>query len=116
MILAKYPLTRGILFDLPPVIEGAPELLRNCGVEHRVELRGGDFFRCVPGGADAYLLNQILHDWSDADCVRILKTIHTASRPGAKLLLEAIVEAGIWKIVFIHSTRVPPTQADNPGN
>jgi len=93
MILNKYPLLRGILFDLPGVVEGAPEFLRKRGVEQRVELRAGDFFQSVPSGADAYLLSQILHDWSDADCLRLLKTIQTAAQPGAKLLLvEAIVE------------------------
>jgi hypothetical protein len=93
MVLNVYPLLRGVLFDLPIVIEGAPEFLKSRGVEHRVELWGGDFFESVPSGPDAYLLSQILHDWSDADCVRILKTIRAAARPGAKLLLaEAIVE------------------------
>ena len=93
MVLTKYPLLRGILFDLPIVIEGAPEFLRSRGVEHRVELSAGDFFQSVPSGVDAYLLSQILHDWSDADCVRILKTIQAAAKPGVKLLLvEAIVE------------------------
>jgi O-methyltransferase domain len=93
IVLTKYPLLRGILFDLPIVIEGAPEFLRSRGVEHRVELRAGSFFQSVPSGADAYLLKHILHDWSDADCVHILKTIQAAARPGAKLLVvEAIVE------------------------
>jgi hypothetical protein len=93
MVLNKYPLLRGILFDLPTVIEGASEFLKSSGVEQRVELKGGDFFKSVPSGADAYLLSQILHDWSDADSLRILKTIQAAAKPGAKLLLlEAIVE------------------------
>jgi O-methyltransferase domain len=93
IILTKYPLLRGILFDLPIVIEGAPKFLKSRGVEHRVELRAGSFFESVPSGADTYLLKHILHDWSDADCVRILKTIQGAAKPGAKLLVvEAIVE------------------------
>jgi hypothetical protein len=93
IILNKYPLLRGILFDLPIVIEGAPEFLRSRGVEHRVELRAGNFFESVPSGVDTYLLKHILHDWSDADCVRILKTIQAAANPEAKLLVvEAIVE------------------------
>jgi hypothetical protein len=93
IVLTKYPLLRGILFDLPIVIEGAPKFLKSRGVEHRVELKAGSFFESVPSGADTYLLKHILHDWSDADCVRILKTIQAAARPGAKLLVvEAIVE------------------------
>jgi O-methyltransferase domain/Dimerisation domain len=93
IMLTKYPLLRGILFDLPIVIEGASKFLRSRGVEHRVELRTGSFFESVPSGADIYLLKHILHDWSDADCVRILKTIQAAAKPGSKLLaVEAIVE------------------------
>jgi len=93
IILTKYPLLQGILFDLPIVIEGAPKFLKSRGVEHRVELRAGSFFESVPSGADTYLLKHILHDWSDADSVRILKTIQAAAKPGAKLLVvEAIVE------------------------
>jgi hypothetical protein len=43
IVLTKYPLLRGILFDLPIVIEGAPKFLKSRGLEHRVELRAGSF-------------------------------------------------------------------------
>jgi len=67
--------------------------LRSHGVENRVELKGGSFFEAVPEGADAYLLQNILHWRSDEECVRILNAVHAAARPGAKLLVvEAIVE------------------------
>jgi hypothetical protein len=92
--LAKHPAMRGILFDLPPVIESASSFLRSQGVLDRVEVKGGDCLKAVPAGADAYLLQNILHWRSDEDCARILKAIHAAARPGAKLLLvEAAVEA-----------------------
>jgi O-methyltransferase domain len=92
--LVKHPTMRGILFDLPPVVESASSFLRNQGVVDRVEIKGGNFFEAVPAGADAYLLQNILHWRSDEDCVRILKAVHANARSGAKLLLvEAIVEA-----------------------
>jgi O-methyltransferase domain/Dimerisation domain len=92
-VLAKHPAMRGILFDLPAVVESASRFLRSHGVEDRVELKGGSFFEAVPEGADAYLLQNILHWRSEEDCVRILKAVHAAARPGAKLLVvEAIVE------------------------
>jgi hypothetical protein len=95
VLLAKYPALRGVLFDLAPVVEGAAPLLEARGVAARVERVGGSFFEKVPGGADAYLMKHILHDWNDADCVRILKRIHEAASPGAKLLLvEAVLEPG----------------------
>src|SRR5262249_50121056 len=44
---------------------------------------------------DAYLLKSVLHDWSDADAVRILRIIHGAARPGARVLLaEAVLQPG----------------------
>jgi hypothetical protein len=94
IVLSKHPAMRGILFDLPAVVESASSFLRSHGVEDRVELKGGSFLEAVPEGADAYLLQNILHWRSDEDCVRLLRTIHAAARPGAQLLLvEAIVEA-----------------------
>ena len=94
VVLAKNPALRGILFDLPTVIEGASAFLKNRGVEHQVELRGGNFFETVPEGVDAYLLKHILHDWSDDDCLRILKTVYAAAKPRAKLLVvESILES-----------------------
>jgi hypothetical protein len=94
IVLAKHPALRGILFDLPAVVEGASTVLRTRGVEHRVEIRAGNFFETVPQGADAYLLKHILHDWGDGDSVRILKCVHAAAKPGAKLLVvESIVES-----------------------
>jgi hypothetical protein len=93
LVLAKYPELRAMLFDRPGVVAGAKPLLEQMGVANRVECIGGDFFEKVPSGADAYMLKHILHDWSDADCVRILKTIHAAAAPGSKLLvIEAILE------------------------
>ena len=55
---------------------------------------GGDFFESIPNGADAYLLKHILHDWSDEDCLRILKNIYAVAEPGTKLLIvDAVIGA-----------------------
>ena len=94
IVLAKHPAMRGILFDLPEVVECASRFVRSHGLEDRVELKGSNFFEGVPEGADSYLLQNILHWRNDEDCLRILKTVHAAARPGAKLLVvEAVVEA-----------------------
>lgn len=95
ILLARHPELRGVLFDRPEVVAGAKPLLEQHGVATRVEVIAGDFFEGVPAGADAYLVKSILHDWSDADSLRILKSIHGAAAPGAKLLvIEGIVEEG----------------------
>lgn len=94
-ILAKHPGVRGLLFDQPDVVAGARKTFENAGVAERVEIVGGDFFKAVPAGADGYMLKYILHDWSDAQAVQILKNIHRDARPGARLfIVDAVIAAG----------------------
>lgn len=85
--LQSNPSATGVLFDLPHVVETALDALAEQGTADRVELVGGDFFEEVPSGGDAYLLRFILHDWSDADSVRILSTIRAAIPDDGELLI-----------------------------
>jgi hypothetical protein len=95
-ILQKYPGMRGILFDLPHVIEGARPLIDKAGVKDRCATTSGDFFKDVPDG-DAYILKHIIHDWDDKRAVQILRTIrpHLARKAaGRVILLEAVLQPG----------------------
>ena len=93
--LKANPHLEGLLFDLPQVIEGAPALLEKEGVADRVELKTGDFFESVPGGADAYMMKFIIHDWDDDRALKILRNIHQAlPSDGRLLLVEMVVPAG----------------------
>jgi hypothetical protein len=71
-VLQAYPAMRGVLFDRPNVVAGAPAVLEAAGVADRCEIVGGDFFASVPPGGEAYVLRQILHDWDDARAAQIL--------------------------------------------
>jgi hypothetical protein len=54
----------------------------------------GDFFKEVPD-ADGYVMKNIIHDWNDERSATILKNIHRAARPGARvILLEAVILPG----------------------
>ena len=86
-ILAAHPLMRGILFDRPEVVSGAGPTLQTAGVADRCQVIGGDFFDSVPMGADAYVLRQIIHDWDDADALRILELCRAAIRPSSRVLI-----------------------------
>ncbi len=86
-ILQSNPSMTGILFDLPHVVEGAPETLRTFGVEDRVQLVGGDFFKELPEGADAYIARNIIHDWDDKACIVILKNISRAMADKSKVII-----------------------------
>jgi hypothetical protein len=86
---------KGILFDEPYVVEKASELLKQRGVEDRVEIIGGNFFETVPPNGDAYLLKFILHDWNDEQSLVILKNIASAMNNTAKLLIvEGVLLTG----------------------
>jgi hypothetical protein len=77
-VLAAFPGRRGVLFDRPSVVQGAAEALTRTGVAGRCEVVGGDFFRTVPAGGDAYVLSNVLHDWDDERPVAILRVVHRA--------------------------------------
>lgn len=55
----------------------------------RVTFMPHDFFSPQPvAGADAYLLRWILHNWPDAHCIKILRALIPALRPGARILVN----------------------------
>jgi O-methyltransferase domain/Dimerisation domain len=94
-ILKANPHLRGVLLDLPFVIEGARTLLAEEGVGDRVEAVPGNFFESVPGGADAYMMKHILHDWDDESSIRILRNVRAAmSGKGRVLIVEMVVPEG----------------------
>lgn len=93
-ILKANPALSGILFDVPPVIDGAVALLEREGVAARVERVAGDFFASVPR-ADAYVMKHIIHDWDDERAASILKNINAAMGPeGRVLIVETVVPEG----------------------
>ncbi|TWT39244.1 methyltransferase [Blastopirellula retiformator] len=94
-VLTKHPQLRGLLFDLPHVVERAAEKLESSRVSDRATLIGGDFFAEVPRSADGYMMRHIIHDWDDEKSTLILKNCRAAMEPGQKLLLiEYIIPPG----------------------
>jgi hypothetical protein len=101
----------------------------------------GDFFTAVPGGGDLYLLKSVLHDWDDAQAMRVLRNCRRAMpEHGRLLVIERVVPPGNspaeaklfdinmlvitggrertepeYRILFraagLHLTRVVPTEA-----
>lgn len=86
-ILTAYPAMRGVLFDQPHVVTGAPVVLGASGVADRCTIVGGSFFESVPADADAYILKWIVHDWDDPEAVTILRTCRRAIADTGRLLL-----------------------------
>jgi hypothetical protein len=94
-ILRRYPGPRGVVFDLPRVVEGTRRAIAADGLAERCEAVAGNFFESVPTGADAYVLKQVIHDWDDAPAVAILRNVRQAIQPeGRLLLIEFVIPPG----------------------
>ena len=78
-ILKRYPETEGTLYDLESVVQGAAH-------GERLNLVAGDMFECVPAGADAYMMQHIIHDWDDLSASKILTNCRKA--------LEGVIRQG----------------------
>ncbi|MGI5473221.1 methyltransferase [Streptomyces sp. CA-132043] len=91
-VLASRSRLTGVLFDQPQTV--ADHLLDTDELRGRWRTEGGDFFAAVPEGGDLYLLKNVLHDWPDEDCRRILATIRRTVAPGIRLLVIDAVLPG----------------------
>lgn len=90
-ILGATPAARGILFDLPHVVDSAKVPLEMSGVAGRVERVGGSFLENAVPSADLYLLKHILHDWADEESVAILRNVKAGMKPTSRVLLVEFV-------------------------
>lgn len=89
-VLGRFPEPRGLVFDRPDVVKAVPLASR---LGERIGVEGGSFFAGVPTGADIYLLVRVLHDWSDEDCIRILRSCRAAMDFDSRLLIvEQLLE------------------------
>ncbi|MBU8893209.1 MAG: hypothetical protein KOO66_10550 [Bacteroidales bacterium] len=93
MILHKYKLIKGKVFDLPHVVEGAKKIADQYNVSDRLETISGNFFESIPNGGDMYFLKSIIHNMSDEQCIKLLKDIKTVLPENGKILIiEPIIE------------------------
>lgn len=84
-ILQRHAKAKGTLFDLPNVVERAKK--SDNPVAKRCDFQGGSFFEKVPAGGDCYYLRHIVHDWNDADSLKILRNCREAMTSGSTLLI-----------------------------
>ena len=94
-VLSRHPRARAIVFDQPSVVAGGDAVIAASGLAGRLEFVGGSFFAQVPDGADTYSLKDILHDWDDDQCIRILGTVRKGMRrPSRLLVIERVIPRG----------------------
>ncbi|KEF63069.1 uncharacterized protein A1O9_01045 [Exophiala aquamarina CBS 119918] len=74
----KYPHLKGrlVLQDLPEAVEKLPSI---------------EGVKTVAHSAQFYYLRHVLHDWPDAECVKILQNLASALRSDSHILIDEIV-------------------------
>ncbi len=82
-----YPHLRGAVFDLPETGNLAREIVAQSPAASRIDVIAGDFFVDELPASDLYSLGRILHDWSEARGLTLLKRIYARLPDGGALLV-----------------------------
>jgi hypothetical protein len=91
-LLKANPGLRGTVFDIEAGLAETEAYLKEEGVHDRCAVKRGSFFDHIPAGHDAYVLKNIIHDWSDEKAAVILANCRKAIGPERRLILiERIV-------------------------
>ncbi|KAG1334978.1 trans-resveratrol di-O-methyltransferase-like [Cocos nucifera] len=98
MIAEAFPDVKCTVFDLPHVVAALPE-------SKLVDAVGGSMFDSIPP-ADAVFLKSILHNWSDEDCVKILKRCKEAvpqkEEGGKVIIVDMVINSDDAKVTETH--------------
>jgi acetylserotonin N-methyltransferase len=84
----RYPKMKGIVFDLPSVIDAVAQDISRSPVSPRIQMVAGNMFSSeqIPE-ADVFALGRILHDWTDDKAKTLLRGLHAKLRNGGGILL-----------------------------
>jgi predicted O-methyltransferase YrrM len=85
----RNPGLRAVVFDRPPALDVAREIVARHGAGGQVTLQAGDFLTDEIGtGYDLVLVSQILHSFDDAQCRAILKKVARALALGGRVVVQ----------------------------
>lgn len=94
-LLCNYPDIEGVVADLPGAIQSAKKMIANTGQSARCKAVSHDFLKGSPPVCDGYFLVNVLHDWEDEICCRIVKNVSRSMTADSKLwVVEYLLEAG----------------------
>ena len=94
-LLSAYPHIIGYVADLPGALESAEKTIAKANLCNRCKAIPYDFHKEAPPACDAYFLVNVLHDWDDESCIRILKNITNSMNADSRLwIIEYILEPG----------------------
>lgn len=92
-ILRAHPSLHGVLADAPTVVQRAQRREFLTGeLAARTQFENCDFFDAIPSGSRAFVMKNVIHDWSDARACEILRNCRRAvPDDGVLLLIEYCV-------------------------
>ena len=94
-LLAAYPHVKGYVAELPGAVVSAEKTIAKANLSDRCKAIPHDFHKDAPPACNAYFLVNVLHDWNDEICVRILKNITKAMNADTRLwVIEYVIEPG----------------------
>jgi hypothetical protein len=92
-VLKSHPAMKGIVYDLPGVVERTKKHLADAGLASRCQAVAGSFFESVPSGGDAYQMRHIIHDWTDELCHTILSHVRKViPKTGRVIVIETVIK------------------------
>jgi hypothetical protein len=94
-IAKKYPELKGLIFDLEQVLDGSRKRIQENALSDRLSCCAGNFFESIPSDGDAYIMQHIIHDWTDDRALTILKNVHRAldgKKNGKLLVLDSVIK------------------------
>ena len=86
-ILRTHPLLRGRVLDLPPAAAAAADKLAASDVADRASAVAGNFFDSLPGGANAYVLSDVIRDWDNSNAVKVMDACARAAGHGSSVIV-----------------------------
>ncbi|KAF9496922.1 S-adenosyl-L-methionine-dependent methyltransferase [Pleurotus eryngii] len=116
-LIQTFPQLRLVIQDMPHVVDQAKEFWAQedpSAVQNsRVAFAALDFFTEVPvAGCDFYYIRHILHDWPDAECVKILSNVRKAMKPTSRVLIHEFVLQNVARVLASENPHVD--QAPEP--
>ncbi len=92
-LLANYPHAKGLVADMAKAVMSAEKAISTADLNDRCKAISYDFLKEVPPVCDGYFLVNVLHDWEDEICCRILKNISRSMKTHSRLwIVEYLLE------------------------
>jgi len=91
----RHPDAEISIFDTPGTLRVTRKILKEKGAGSRVRLVEGDFLKDPIGGPyDFVWISQILHAYSEPECVKLLRAAASALAPGGRAAVQEFLVSG----------------------